>query len=205
MSLYDERPSNTKGQQLDKEETSLYETVSEQMATLMDFDDSVIYLASEIDETTLVDLMIRIRAILKNRPEEKADEPINIIINSPGGNFFEMIGIVDYLDSLSVKVNTICRGQALSAAAVILALGTGTRMMSKRSVVMFHQSSSFLDGKMSDLASYLEYVKHLESTVYSILAERTKKDAAWWKDQMKSDLFLTADQLLEYGVIDVII
>lgn len=205
MSLYDERPANIKGQIIEKEETSLYETVSEQMATLMDFDDSVIYLASEIDETTLVDLMIRIRAILKNRPEEKADDPINIIINSPGGNFFEMIGIVDYLESLSVKVNTICRGQALSAAAVILALGTGTRMMSKRSVVMFHQSSSFLDGKMSDLASYLEYIKHLETTVYTILAERTKKDAAWWKEQMKSDLFLTAEQLLEYGVIDVII
>lgn len=205
MSLYDERPANIKGQIIEKEETSLYETVSEQMATLMDFDDSVIYLASEIDETTLVDLMIRIRAILKNRPEEKADDPINIIINSPGGNFFEMIGIIDYLESLSVKVNTICRGQALSAAAVILALGTGTRMMSKRSVVMFHQSSSFLDGKMSDLASYLEYIKHLETTVYTILAERTKKDAAWWKEQMKSDLFLTAEQLLEYGVIDVII
>ena len=205
MSLYDERPANIKGQIIEKEESSLYETVSEQMATLMDFDDSVIYLTSEIDETTLVDLMIRIRAILKNRPEEKADDPINIIINSPGGNFFEMIGIVDYLESLSVKVNTICRGQALSAAAVILALGTGTRMMSKRSVVMFHQSSSFLDGKMSDLASYLEYIKHLETTVYTILAERTKKDATWWKEQMKSDLFLTAEQLLEYGVIDVII
>ena len=93
----------------------------------------------------------------------------------------------------------------MSAAAVILALGTGTRMMSKRSVVMFHQSSSYLDGKMSDLASYLEYVKHLESTVHNILAERTKKDASWWKEQMKSDLFLTAEQLLEYGVIDVII
>lgn len=205
MSLYDERPSNTNGQAIEKEEPSQYAVVAEQMATLMDFDDSVIYLTTEIDETTLTDLMIRIRAILKNRPEEKADEPINIVINSPGGNFFEMFGIIDYFESLSVKVNTICRGQAMSAAAVILALGTGTRMMSKRSVVMFHQSSSFLDGKMSDLASYLEYVKHLESTVHDILAQRTKKDAAWWKEQMKSDLFLTAEQLLEYGVIDVII
>lgn len=205
MSLYDERPSNIDGFEPEKEMLSLYSNVSEQMSTLMDFDDSVIYLTNDIDDTTLVDLMIRIRAIIKNRSEENADEPINIIINSPGGSFFDMIGIIDYFESLSVKINTICRGQALSAAAIILACGTGTRMMSKRSVVMFHQSSSFLDGKMSDLSSYLEYVKQLESTVYNTLAERTKKDAAWWKDQMKSDLFLTADQLLEYGVIDVII
>lgn len=205
MSLYDDRPANNKGQKLEEREPSLYAEVAEQMATLMDFDDSVIYLSTEIDDTTLVDLMIRIRAILKNRAEDEADDPINIIINSPGGNFFEMIAIIDYLDSLSVKVNTICRGTALSAAAVILACGTGTRTMSKRSVVMFHQSSSFLDGKISDLSSYLEYVKQLEATVYTILAERTKKDAAWWKDQMKSDLFLTSEQLLEYGVIDAVI
>ena len=80
MSLYDERPANIKGQIIEKEETSLYETVSEQMATLMDFDDSVIYLTSEIDETTLVDLMIRIRAILKNRPEER--QMIQLILSS---------------------------------------------------------------------------------------------------------------------------
>lgn len=205
MSLYDERPANIKGQKQEESEPSLYAEVAEQMATLMDFDDSVIYLSTEIDDTTLVDLMIRIRAILKNRPEENANDPINIIINSPGGNFFEMIAIIDYLESLSVKVNTICRGTAMSAAAVILACGSGTRTMSKRSVVMFHQSSSFLDGKISDLSSYLEYVKQLETTVYNILAERTKKDAAWWKEQMKSDLFLTSEQLLEYGVIDAII
>ncbi len=205
MSLYDDRTDKNKSQQIEKTDASQYTIVAEQLATLMDFDDSVIYMSNEIDDTTLVDLMIRIRALLKSREFEKMDDPINIIINSPGGNFFEMIAIIDYLDSLSVKVNTICRGQALSAAAVILACGTGTRSMSRRSVVMFHQSSSFLDGKISDLSSYLEYVKQLETTVYNILADRTKKDASWWKDQMKSDLFLTAEQLLEYGVIDIII
>jgi ATP-dependent Clp protease protease subunit len=206
MSLYDEKPPKpTKVKNVDIDDKSIYESVSEQMATLMDFDDSVIYLTEEITDTTLVDLMIRIRAILKNRDEDQSDEPINIIINSPGGNFFEMIGIIDYLESLSVKVNTICRGQAMSAAAIILACGTGTRMMSKRSVVMFHQSSSFLDGKTSDLSSYLEHLKRLETVVYNILADRTKKDSGWWKDQMKTDLFLTAEELLEYGVIDAII
>jgi len=205
MSLYNETPNNIKPVVPERDDSTLYATVAEQLSTLMDFDDSVIYMSNEINESTLVDLMIRIRAILKSRSIENADDPINIIINSPGGNFFEMMAIIDYLDSLSVKVNTICRGQALSAAAIILACGTGSRTMSKRSVVMFHQSSSFLDGKISDLSSYLEYIKHLETTVYNILADRTKKDTAWWKEQMKNDLFLTSEQLLEYGVIDAII
>ena len=78
-------------------------------------------------------------------------------------------------------------------------------MMSKRSTVMFHQSSSFLGGKMSDISAYLDNVKNIEKTIYDILADKTNKDQAWWKDNMKSDLYLTADQLKEYNVIDSII
>ena len=70
---------------------------------------------------------------------------------------------------------------------------------------MFHQSSSFLDGKMSDLESYLTNVKKLETNIYNLLADKTNKDAKWWKDQMKSDFYIPADDLVEYGVIDQII
>jgi len=118
---------------------------------------------------------------------------------------YEMFGIIDYIESLDVKVNTICRGRAMSAAAVILTCGTGTRMMSKRSTVMFHQSSSFMGGKMSDITAYLDNIKSLEVLIYNMLAEKTKKDAAWWKEKMRNDMFLTADELLEIGVIDQII
>ena len=99
---------------------------------------------------------------------------INLLINSPGGNVHEMFGIIDYIESLDVKVNTICRGRAFSAAAIILLCGTGNRMISKRSTVMFHQTSSFLGGKMSDITAYLDNVKTLELSVYELLAEKTK-------------------------------
>ena len=78
-------------------------------------------------------------------------------------------------------------------------------MMSKRSTVMFHQSSSFLGGKMSDITAYLDNVKSLEKVIYGMLSERTKQDAEWWKNKMRSDLFLTSTELLEIGVIDQII
>ena len=58
---------------------------------------------------------------------------------------------------------------------------------------------------MSDITAYLDNVKSLEKVIYGMLAERTKKDEDWWKNKMRSDMFLTSDELLEIGVIDQII
>jgi len=203
MSLYEEKPKAKKEE--DIEEDSPYSKLSDVMCNLVDFDDSVIYLNDDITQTTLVDFMIKVRSMISSRNEETKDDPINLIINSEGGDIYDMLGIIDYIDSLSVKVNTICRGKALSAAAIILACGTGSRMMSKRSTVMFHQSSSFLSGKMSDITAYLDNIKMLEATVYELLGSKTKKDANWWKSQMKTDFFLSPEKLVEYSVIDQII
>ena len=202
MSIYEEKPKVIE-QEEKKENGSLYEALHNQLATLVDYNDSIIFLNDDITDNTLTDLIIRMRSLLQNRDNKKA--PVNLMINSPGGDIYEMFGIIDYLESLDVKVNTICRGRAFSAAAIILVCGTGTRMMSKRSTVMFHQSSSFLGGKMSDITAYLDNVKNLEKVIYSMLAEKTKKDAEWWKNKMRSDMFLTAEELLEIGVIDQII
>jgi ATP-dependent Clp protease protease subunit len=202
MSIYEEKPKVIE-QDEKKENGSLYEALHNQLATLVDYNDSIIFLNDDITDNTLTDLIIRMRSLLQNREDKKA--PVNLMINSPGGDVHEMLGIIDYIESLDVKVNTICRGRAFSAAAIILACGTGTRMMSKRSTVMFHQSSSFLGGKMSDISAYLDNVKNIEKTIYDILAEKTNKDQSWWKDNMKTDLYLTAEQLKEFNVIDTII
>lgn len=203
MSIYDEKAPQPVEQEDKKENGSLYEALHNQLATLVDYEDSIIFLNDEINDTTLTDLIIRMRSLLQNRKDKEA--PVNLMINSPGGDVHEMLGIIDYIESLNVKVNTICRGRAFSAAAIILACGTGSRMMSRRSTVMFHQSSSFLGGKMSDISAYLDNVKNIEKSIYDILADKTNKDQAWWKDNMKSDLYLTAEQLKEYNVIDTII
>ena len=202
MSIYEEKAKVIE-QEEKKENGSLYEALHNQLATLVDYNDSIIFLNDDITDNTLTDLIIRMRSLLQNREDKKA--PVNLMINSPGGDVHEMLGIIDYIESLDVKVNTICRGRAFSAAAIILACGTGSRMMSKRSTVMFHQSSSFLGGKMSDISAYLDNVKNIEKTIYDILAEKTNKDQSWWKDNMKTDLYLTAEQLKEFNVIDEII
>tara|TARA_Y100000004_G_scaffold57594_1_gene64130 strand:+ start:60 stop:668 length:609 start_codon:yes stop_codon:yes gene_type:complete len=202
MSLYDEKEQK-QPLEIEKPEGKLYEALHNQLGTLLDYEDSIIFINDEINDHTLTDLVIRMRSLLQHRKDKAA--PVNLMINSPGGDIYEMFGIIDYIESLDVKVNTICRGRAFSAAAIILTCGTGSRMMSKRSTVMFHQSSSFLGGKMSDITAYLDNVKNLEKVIYTMLAERTKKDAEWWKNKMRNDMFLTAEELLEIGVIDQII
>ena len=202
MSIYEEQQPK-EPLQVEQSEGKLYESLHNQLGTQLDYKDSVIFINDEITDHTLADFIIRMRSLLEHRQDKTA--PVNLMINSPGGDIYEMFGIIDYLETLDVKVNTICRGRAFSAAAIILTCGTGTRMMSKRSTVMFHQSSSFLGGKMSDITAYLDNVKSLEKIIYGMLDERTKKDADWWKNKMRSDMFLTAEELLEIGVIDQII
>ena len=181
----------------------LYESLNHQLGTLIDYEDSIIHLNEEITDSSVTDLIIRVRSLLQHRADKQA--PINILIDSPGGDVYSTLGIIDYIEQLDVKVNTLCRGKAFSAAAIILACGTGTRMCSKRSTIMLHQTSSFLGGKMSDISAFLENVKIMENTIYDILAEKTKMDAKFWRENMKSDMFLTSEQLLSYGLIDQII
>jgi len=202
MSIYEEQGPK-EPLVIEEPQGKLYEALHNQLGTLLDYEDSVIFINDEINDNTLTDFIIRMRSLLQHRKDKTA--PVNLMINSPGGDVYEMFGIIDYIESLDVKVNTICRGRAMSAAAVILTCGTGTRMMSKRSTVMFHQSSSFMGGKMSDITAYLDNIKSLEVLIYNMLAEKTKKGADWWKEKMRNDMFLTADELLEIGVIDQII
>ena len=166
--------------------------------------ESVVYLVGEIAEYTLFDFMTRIRTVIRERDDKYSEESINLIINSPGGDVSEMFGMIDFMDLIDTKVNTICRGSAQSAGAIILACGTGKRAASKHSTIMFHQGSTFSQGKLSDVRAGLEYSKAVETKIYNLLGEKTKKDAKWWEDKMKSDFYLTAAEALDLGVIDVI-
>ena len=174
----------------------------------VDVEDSVVYIVGEIEDFGLYDFMVRCRSILKNR-EDGDTTPINVIIDSVGGDVYEMFGIIDYIESLernsNIKVNTICRGKAMSAAAMILACGTGKRLASKRSTIMIHEGSSMQAGKSSDLKAAHKYNAHLEDMANSILGEKTIKDKKFWTEQTKTDLYLSSKDAQKLGVIDGII
>ena len=202
MSIYEDKVSPLKAiTNSDAPSKDLFAEITYQF----DIEDSVVYLIGEIDGFTLLDMMTRIRTILRSRTEQDSIEPINMVINSEGGCVYEMLAIVDYIKSLPVPVNTICRGKAFSAAAVILANGTGSRYASKHSTIMFHQSSAWLQGKQADVRASIHHVSEIDIMSNALLSEKSTLSADEWEQIQRTDYWLTADKALEIKVIDQII
>jgi ATP-dependent Clp protease protease subunit len=170
-----------------------------------DISTSSVLMFGDIAEGTLYDMMLRIRGILHMRDEEKKKDPINIIINSDGGDVYEALGIIDFIQSLDVKVNTICRGRAMSAAALLLCSGTGIRAASKNSTIMFHEISSGIYGKSSDMKANVQHTEKLEDILVNIISENSNQSREFWKDKILKDYYLSPQESLELGVIDMII
>ena len=171
----------------------------------IDVECSTVYMFGDIAEGTLYDLVLRIRAVLHMRDEAKKNDAINIVINSDGGDVYEALGMIDYIQSLNVKVNTICRGRAMSAAALLLCAGTGTRVASKNSTIMFHEISSGIYGKSSDMKANVQHTEKLEEILVKIICENSNKPASFWKEKILKDYYLSPEEGLELGVIDSII
>lgn len=170
-----------------------------------DVDTSSVLLFGDIADGTLYDLVLRVRAILHMRDDSKKNDPINLIINSDGGDVYEALGMIDFIQSLDVKVNTICRGRAMSAAALLLCAGTGTRAASKNSTIMFHEISSGIYGKSSDMKANVQHTEKLEDILVDIIVENSNQDTAFWKDKILKDYYISPVEALELGVIDTII
>lgn len=206
--LYDDEPENVKNKAV-KEETQELPLKWKEALTQIDYGFDVatssVLMFGDIAEGTLYDLVLRIRAIMHMRDDDKKNDPINIIINSDGGDVYEALGMIDFIQSLDVKVNTICRGRAMSAAALLLCAGTGTRAASKNSTIMFHEISSGIYGKSSDMKANVQHTEKLEEILINIITANSKKDSIFWKDKILKDYYLSPEESLELGVIDTII
>ena len=161
---------------------------------------NTMYLTYEIDTDQLYAVTTR----FDNFIQYNKDKDINLVISSYGGDVYAMLGTIDYFNSLPVKVNTHCLGACMSAAAVILACGTGKRTMSENSTVMVHEGSAFEAGKTSDVLKGADHLKKLQSNINRILGEVTKKDKKFCEEVSKQDTYLTSEQCLEYGIVDEI-
>ena len=176
-----------------------------QMDYGIDVDSSTIYLYGDIVDGTLYDFVLKVRGIMHMREESKKNEPVNIVINSDGGDVYEALGMIDFIQSLNVKVNTICRGRAMSAAALLPCAGTGTRAASKNSTIMFHEMSSGIYGKSSDMKANVQHMEKLEEILVQIMSENSNKEAKFWRETTLKDYYITPEEALGLGVIDTII
>lgn len=203
--IVEEKIVNNKSKENENDIPVRWKEATTQMDYGIDVDASSVLLFGEIMDGSLYDIITRIRAILHMRKDEQKNDPLNLIINSDGGSVYEALGIIDYIQSLDVKVNTICRGRAMSAAALILCAGTGLRAASQYSTIMFHEISSDIYGKSSDMKANVQHMEKLEEILLEILKTNSNKEKDYWKNVTIKDYYITPKEAMDLGVIDVII
>ena len=155
----------------------------------------------EFDIDSLYSVITRVDYLLRVNP----NTDINLNIASYGGDVYSMLGLVDYIKNLPVKVNTHCIGTCMSAASVLLASGTGTRTMSKNATVMVHEGSAFEAGKTTDVMKGVDHLKDLQKEINKLMSDVTNKDQRFWELTQRNDTYLSAEKCLEYGIIDKIV
>ena len=133
-------------------------------------------------------------------------EPIQMYINSPGGEVYAGLGVLDTMQFVQSPVQTICVGMAASMASVLLAAGEkGQRHILPNSVVMIHQPSSGVRGQQTEIQIIADETKRIRDLINKLLADYTGKELADIDRDTERDNYLTADEALAYGLVDKII
>jgi len=137
--------------------------------------------------------------------DKEKDAPINLFINSAGGNGYNADAIVAVMHTLTSKVNTICLGHALSGACEILASGTGVRSSYEFATLMFHQTLWEADGDITNLEIQAAQGRRFREAQVELLHRCTGKDKAIILKDIERDHYMSAEDALKYGIIDKIL
>lgn len=163
----------------------------------------VVFLGRPVDDE-IANLIV---AQLLHLESEDPDKPIALYINSPGGSMDAMFAIYDSMQHIKPEVHTTCIGMAASAAAVILTGGAaGSRSILPHGRVMIHQPHvGGLEGQASDIEIHAREIIRQREQANDILARHTGQDIEKIRDDTDRDRWLTADQAVEYGLVDTIL
>jgi ATP-dependent Clp protease protease subunit len=166
------------------------------------FEDRIIFLGTPISDDIANAVMAQLLCLESMDP----DRDIQIYINSPGGSFTALTAIYDTMQFVRPEIQTICMGQAASAAAVLLAAGTpGKRAALEHARVLIHQPSAEGQGQVSDLEIQANEVLRMRTLLENILARHTGQPEDRVRLDIERDTILTAEQAKEYGFIDDVI
>lgn len=164
--------------------------------------DRIIFLCDEVNDAT-ASLVV---AQLLYLEAQDADKDICLYINSPGGSISAGMAIFDTMNFIKCDVSTICIGMAASMGAFLLAAGTkGKRIALPNSEIMIHQPLGGMQGQASDIKIHAEHILRIKDKMNAILAERTGQDIETIRRDTDRDNYMTAQQALDYGLIDKII
>jgi ATP-dependent Clp protease, protease subunit len=167
------------------------------------FEDRIIFLGTPISD----DIANAVMAQLLCLQQMDAERDIEIYINSPGGSFTALTAIYDTMRYIKPDVRTVCLGQAASAAAVILAAGTkGKRLALPNSRILIHQPATEGGyGQSSDIEIQAREILRIRALMEQMLAEDTGKSTDEVSRDIERDKYLTAEQALDYGIIDEVL
>jgi ATP-dependent Clp protease protease subunit len=159
----------------------------------------IIFLADEVNDTT-ASLVVAQLLFLESEDPKK---DISLYINSPGGSVSAGFGIYDTMQYIKCDVSTICVGMAASMGAFLLSGGTkGKRYALPNSEIMIHQPLGGAQGQATDMKIHADHIIRTRAKLNSILAANTGKPLEVIEKDTERDNFLTAQEALDYGLID---
>jgi len=164
--------------------------------------DRVIMLSDEIDDNVASVVTAELLFLEADDP----DKDINLYINSPGGSVTAGLAIYDTMNYIKPDVSTICIGLGASMGAFLLSSGAkGKRYALPNSEIMIHQPLGGYQGQASDIQIHADNIIRTKQRLNEILAKNTGQDLETIIRDTDRDNFMTADQAMEYGIIDKVI
>ncbi len=165
-------------------------------------EDRIIFLGEEVNDVS-ANLVVAQLLFLENEDPEK---DISLYINSPGGSITAGMAIYDTMKYIKCDVSTICIGMAASMGAFLLSSGTkGKRFALPNSEIMIHQPLGGFQGQATDIKIHADRIIKIKSDLNRILSENTGKPLEIIEKDTERDNFMTAQQALEYGLVDKVI
>ena len=164
--------------------------------------DRIIMLSEEVNDTTASLIVAQLLYLEAQDP----DPDIQFYINSPGGSVTAGMAIYDTMQYIKCDVSTICIGMAASMGAFLLSSGAkGKRLALPNAEIMIHQPSAGTQGQITDMAIHLKRLEIIKKRMNQILSENTGKPIETVTADCERDNFMTAQEALEYGLVDKVL
>lgn len=164
--------------------------------------DRIIFLSDEVNDATASLVVAQLLYLEAQDP----DKDISFYINSPGGSVTAGMAIYDTMNFIKCDVSTVCIGMAASMGAFLLSAGAkGKRFALPNSEIMIHQPLGGAKGQATDIKIQAELILRTRDRLNAILAKNTGKSVEQVAIDTERDNYMTADQALEYGLIDKVI
>ena len=164
--------------------------------------DRIIFLGEQIDDNVANSVVAQLLHLESADPEKD----ISLYINSPGGSVTAGLAILDTMNFIKPDVSTICMGCCASMAAVLLSAGAkGKRLCLPNSMVLIHQPSGGAQGQQTEIQIVADFMLKTRKRLNQILADNTGRSLEAIQRDTERDNYMTAQQALEYGLVDRIV